>query len=897
MKIACRIVLNIALGACVFMIGCPIPGFIGGRHGTAGDIILTVKPFGQARAIRPMQADIEIHSYGVQGTGPDGAVISPLHFSASPITVPNLTPGKWDLQVTAGNAAGADIASGSATLSVISGRTESAAIELLPIVGKGTLRLNLSFGGLVVSVSGATLKKGSDAPIEAPFVAGTNGDFSASAELASGFYLLSFDMHSGEKNVSVVETAQIFADLVSEKTMRFSEADFIAPPAAPTGLAATPDGTLSWTDSSETETGYSVERRTDSGQWIVLSDPLPPNTTIYIDATLGSASRYDYRVRAKNTNGYSAYSDIATLLLNTGEMKPENVPFSPDADTIALYHFDGDSSDSSGNSLDLMPNGDVSFAGDGPAWMSSPSGSVARFHTIGDSLDLDVPDDLIMPNGRISSLTIEARIVIRRCIAYEAQKGEAFIVSLHQSYDSFIDLSQGNWDSDPGEPHLWARSADNTDYSYPITKEQWAASVSWYAWHAVRITLADDLPEGDTGVGTLSIYVDGELLGSSSVFMNTNNPAPWHLSVGNLDGDIDELRISRGVRPYPNQGHPTIELHTAYQELTLPSLSLVLDPTVTSPGQFAVRWTRIKGPTGVSFDDASRARTTARFPGAGKYVIQLEARDGESAITDCMVVQVWPVGGRDRPYRVLYSGHSLVYYGAMPHVVQAIARSAGGVDSETVVDMHTSPDRHVKDFWYFHQYGETDAPTNYTDFPKPGIPNDGPGYFLSEVIINNDWDFIVLCEYVSEWDGVLPENRAQVIASDKLYIEKFDGLIKQVGARTVIAAVPLSRLDTATSLSDKLHALVIPHIVVWDAAINAGWDTPGPNRNGLYSPTDYPHPTADGVYLYAVATCASIFGKDPRGLYAPCEISPGFADYSQDLAWTTVQSDPRYISR
>ena len=91
------------------------------------------------------------------------------------------------------------------------------------------------------------------------------------------------------------------------------------PPLKPTGLttvfASTPSPriTLSWTDNSGNETGFTVRRAVSpTGPWATLA-ALDPNTTTYLDI-LGPARRpLFYQVLATNTVGYSFTPGYSTL--------------------------------------------------------------------------------------------------------------------------------------------------------------------------------------------------------------------------------------------------------------------------------------------------------------------------------------------------------------------------------------------------------------------------------------------------------------------------------------------------------------------------------------------------------------------------------------------------------
>ena len=85
-------------------------------------------------------------------------------------------------------------------------------------------------------------------------------------------------------------------------------------PKAPTALvAAAASATqinLVWADNATDETGFELERSTDALSFIKIAD-LGPNVTAYQHTGLAPATRYWYRVLAKNSAGKSGYSNVA----------------------------------------------------------------------------------------------------------------------------------------------------------------------------------------------------------------------------------------------------------------------------------------------------------------------------------------------------------------------------------------------------------------------------------------------------------------------------------------------------------------------------------------------------------------------------------------------------------
>lgn len=83
-----------------------------------------------------------------------------------------------------------------------------------------------------------------------------------------------------------------------------------APPAAPSNLAATSTGqtsiSLSWSDNSNNEAEFVLERSTGNASNYSVIANLPANTTSYSDGGLTSNTAYFYRLKAQNSVGASS---------------------------------------------------------------------------------------------------------------------------------------------------------------------------------------------------------------------------------------------------------------------------------------------------------------------------------------------------------------------------------------------------------------------------------------------------------------------------------------------------------------------------------------------------------------------------------------------------------------
>lgn len=96
-------------------------------------------------------------------------------------------------------------------------------------------------------------------------------------------------------------------------------------PAAPAGLTAVAGKTsitLKWTDESDNETGFGIERSQDGITFAAIKT-VAAGTVTYEDGPLASSTTYDYRIQAVGRDGNSGYSDTATATT------PAKVPDAP----------------------------------------------------------------------------------------------------------------------------------------------------------------------------------------------------------------------------------------------------------------------------------------------------------------------------------------------------------------------------------------------------------------------------------------------------------------------------------------------------------------------------------------------------------------------------------------
>ena len=87
----------------------------------------------------------------------------------------------------------------------------------------------------------------------------------------------------------------------------------VAAPVAPSVLNSTPINNsqinISWTDNSNNEDGFKIERKTTSSGTYSEIAQVGPNIATYNNTGLAGGTQYCYRIRSYNTAGNSAYSN------------------------------------------------------------------------------------------------------------------------------------------------------------------------------------------------------------------------------------------------------------------------------------------------------------------------------------------------------------------------------------------------------------------------------------------------------------------------------------------------------------------------------------------------------------------------------------------------------------
>lgn len=106
--------------------------------------------------------------------------------------------------------------------------------------------------------------------------------------------------------------ASVTSGYSQEVSGTVGSSDAAATPVAPSRLASTGASasrvSLVWRDNSSNESGFRIERRIGSGAWSQIAS-VGTNVNTFANTGLMSSTNYEYRVRAFNKSGTSAYSN------------------------------------------------------------------------------------------------------------------------------------------------------------------------------------------------------------------------------------------------------------------------------------------------------------------------------------------------------------------------------------------------------------------------------------------------------------------------------------------------------------------------------------------------------------------------------------------------------------
>lgn len=273
----------------------------------------------------PPASELAAAAYVINAYGPNGEAFTIDTGAGDELSRSGLALGSWSFAAIAKNGSGTTLSSIAISDFPIAEGGNSVELHLIPLSGSGSLELSLSLpaeaAGRVSSVEGKLVAaNSSETALSFSKSSSTVWDYPAST-IASGEYSLFIEARDAfdKKIATATGAVWVFTNLETRDEIALTAGEINGPPEAPISLTASPatasNATIAWTDNSDTETGYDLERKEGGGEFAVIAAGLGPNSTSYVDATVHGKAAYSYRVRASNEFGYSAYAgplDVST---------------------------------------------------------------------------------------------------------------------------------------------------------------------------------------------------------------------------------------------------------------------------------------------------------------------------------------------------------------------------------------------------------------------------------------------------------------------------------------------------------------------------------------------------------------------------------------------------------
>lgn len=343
----------ILLSACNFQVALKT-GSIALQWGSL-DGSKTVFPFDPALSA--------VHHYDIVFTGPEGQVETLEDVTGASAEKPYLPVGTWTIEVIAYNASDNVLGRGIASGEVKASSTTKITVKVMPS-GEGTLEFTVTWkdNHLVkdtMKIEAALLPDGQSDYV--PVTLQVEGQSALySGKLGSGSYNVLVKLIDESSNVlwGKLETFHLYEDLSTKADFSILQSEMNSAPEKAPILTASDRSydkiRLLWDEGSARSEKYVIERKTLDTNWEVLTSR-QYKTLSYVDASLGVATKYFYRIRAENFFGTSSWSDtleVSTLPLEkTGGLLAKNTVWTKDR----IYKIETNLKIPTGLSLTIMP--------------------------------------------------------------------------------------------------------------------------------------------------------------------------------------------------------------------------------------------------------------------------------------------------------------------------------------------------------------------------------------------------------------------------------------------------------------------------------------------------------------------------------------------------------------
>jgi len=389
-----------------------------------------------------------------------------------------------------------------------------------------------------------------------------------------------------------------------------------SPPAPPSGLQATTTSNtqveLSWTDGSDNETGFEIEREIvvagapgeEKGVQFEAAGTVGADVTTFADQGLSPTTDYRYRIRAVNVNGGSDYSEsadastFATLAVETASLPAATLD---DPYQAALSASGGDGSFAWSLLSGELPAG-IELSGEGV---------LSGTPTETGSSDLEIQ---VSGGGQTATATLTLSVV-EELTPPTVVTTELPGASVGQAYSATLEAEGGDgtftWSLDSGGfPQGLSLEDDGTVSGTPtvvgtVTVTVEVTSAGLTGTGEVSLTVTEDpltvttgaLPDGQVGTGYQATLEAEGGLGAPS----------WTVSAGSLpDGlDLSPDGVLSGTPGESGSFDLTVQVTTAGDAQTATAdLSLAVTPgPVTILSRFAA-----SGAVGTGYSTSLLAR-------------------------------------------------------------------------------------------------------------------------------------------------------------------------------------------------------------------------------------------------------------------------------------------------
>ncbi len=153
----------------------------------------------------------------------------------------------------------------------------------------------------------------------------------------------------------------------------------------------------------------------------------------------------------------------------------------------------------------------------------------------------------------------------------------------------------------------------------------------------VPYIVVDEVRYNDKAPWPIAADGTGSSLERAKADAYSNDPQNWHASPGPASPGFEN---SGNRPPLVNAGLDQTLVAAAFPISTQLAGTASDEGQPNPPGRLTVTWTQRDGPAPAQFADAHQLNTSVTFPGAGTYLLQLTASDGELDSSDLVSVSI-----------------------------------------------------------------------------------------------------------------------------------------------------------------------------------------------------------------------------------------------------------------